>query len=252
VDDSSVDAYTSVLENRVLPYFGDYSIDKITAKDVQDFVNKMKLDEYAPRSIYKALDVLRMVVDRACGQYDLPLVAWKLVEKPKIEKNPREGKKNRIDEAQLAAAFAAARQHYPFVYPFWLLLATTGLRFCHVAALRWDDLDEDGTLWIRRKWYKGADGPVTAIKNAPEAIKLDPYVVDVLREHRQAMVASQVKGLSSGRMFPNRNGRPLHPGCVNRWWHDAQTKAKIAAPCTVHGIRHTFHDITRRAKVPSR
>jgi integrase len=253
VDDSTTDTYSDVLERWVLPRFGEHYIDKITARDVQDYINELKADGYAPNTIRSIFAVLRQLLDRACGQHNVPLLAWRLVEKPKLpHPNARHGKKNRITEEQLARTMGILRS-YPFLQPFYamvMVLASTGLRFCHVAALRWEDLDENGNLRIARKVWHRKVGDVTAIKSAPDVIKLDPYVHEALTEHRQRLVATQHRGVSSGWMFPSEVGKPRDNNDVGLAWRDAKFLAMVDRQCTLHGIRHTFHDITRRAQIP--
>jgi integrase len=67
------------------------------------------------------------------------------------------------------------RTHYPQHYALVVLLAYTGLRFCHASALHWDDWDETGgVLRVSRKQVRGKVGPVTRKKRAPKEYPVEP------------------------------------------------------------------------------
>jgi len=76
---------------------------------------------------------------------------------------------NSLSPAQLAAFLTAMRTNYPQHYALVVLLAYTGLRFCHASALHWEDWDEaGGVLRICRKQVRGKVGAVTRKKRAPK------------------------------------------------------------------------------------
>ena len=94
-------------------------------------------------------------------------------------------------------------------------------------------------------------GAVSRKKRAPPEIPLLPELAEILREHRQRMVARQVKGLDEGWMFPSKRGTTRTPGGLWKVWRDCLDEAKITQHFTVHGLRRTFNDLTRRAGVDS-
>lgn len=49
---------------------------------------------------------------------------------------------NALTPEQLTAFLEAMRENYPQHFGIVVLLAYTGLRFCHASALRWEDWDE--------------------------------------------------------------------------------------------------------------
>jgi integrase len=66
---------------------------------------------------------------------------------------------NSLSPAQLAAFLTAMRTRYPQHYALVVLLAYTGLRFCHASALHWQDWEEaGGVLRISRKQVRGKVG----------------------------------------------------------------------------------------------
>ena len=76
---------------------------------------------------------------------------------------------NALTPAELAAFLEAMKQDYPQHYAMIVLLAYTGLRFCHASALHWEDWDEQaGVIRISRKNVRGKLGTVTRKKRAPK------------------------------------------------------------------------------------
>ena len=52
-------------------------------------------------------------------------------------------------------------------------------------------------------------------------------------------------------MFPSKRGTTRTPGGLWKAWQDCLDSAKIDQRFTVHGLRRTFNDLTRRAGVDS-
>lgn len=142
------------------------------------------------------------------------------------------------------------RGRYPQHYALVVLLAYTGLRFCHASALRWEDWDEEaGVLRIRRKHVRGKVGPVSRKKRAPKEYPVEPELREILQEHRRLLLKEQAPGLEEGWMFPASNGALRTPNSLDRAWAACLKAAKIEKRFTVHGLRYTFTDLVRRANV---
>ena len=67
-----------------------------------------------------------------------------------------------ISAEELARFLEAFRLHHQQHYALVVLLAYTGLRFCHASALRWEDWDEEaGVIRVVRKQVGRRVGPVS-------------------------------------------------------------------------------------------
>jgi integrase len=73
---------------------------------------------------------------------------------PKGRNRPDE--KNRLSHARRSELLLdTSREHFPRYYPFFLLLARTGLRIGEAMALQWEDIDFHGRfIEVRRTLYK--------------------------------------------------------------------------------------------------
>jgi integrase len=224
---------------------GDYFIDALQPEDIQRWVNAKLKEEYAPESIKGSLRVLRTMA-RKSRLANLVMFIDEIVDVPEsVEKE-----ENTLSEDELSAFLAAMQTEFPQHYALTVVLASTGLRFCHASALRWEDIDEaKGVIVVRRKNIYGRIGAVSRKKRAPKNIPLHPKVLDVLKWHRRELVANQHPGLSDGYMFPSRTGTLRQPSSLYKAWTRCLEAAGIQRRFTVHGMRHAFNDITRRAKV---
>jgi integrase len=106
---------------------------------------------------------------------------------------------NALSPAQLTAFLAAMRTDYPQHYALVVLLAYTGLRFCHASALHWAVWNEvGGVLRVCRKQVRGKVGAVTRKKRAPKEYPVEPAFVEILRDHWMRLLKDQPPGLAKG------------------------------------------------------
>jgi integrase len=157
---------------------------------------------------------------------------------------------NSLSPAQLAAFLTAMRTRYPQHYALVVLLAYTGLRFCHASALHWDDWEEArGVLRVCRKQVRGKLGSVTRKKRAPKEYPVEPELAAILKEHRMHLLKDQAPGLAKGLMFPSTVGTYRTPNSLDAAWAKCLAEAQIDKRFTIHGLRYTFTDLVRLANV---
>jgi hypothetical protein len=93
--------------------------------------------------------------------------------------------------------------------------------------------------------------PVDQRKKAPPMIALEPRTLELVRRHRRYLTQRGHRGLKTGLLFPSEAGtRPVGNDQLNDVWREVQVMAGIEHPVTVHGIRHSFHDLARQQGVP--
>lgn len=249
----SCQVYASALSS--FAALGDLYLDAITSQDVQDLVKGMLARGLEPSTVRSKVKVLRSLFRFAMKQTP-PLVDRDptiAVTLPKVAKIDDDDKTNKLTGAELAAALRVAEERFPAHHAMLLLMACTGIRFTHVSALKWEDIDFDaGTIRFRRKQVCGRVAEITAIKRCPKQLPLrDPnkpeleILESALKTHRQRLVAAQHKGLTAGWCFPSAAGDCDSYEDLRTVWHEIQAAAGIARPCTLHGLRHTFNDLTR-------
>lgn len=220
---------------------GDFFNDAISREDVQRWANA-KLAHYSPETIRTWLRVYRAMA----ADHGWPDPTFRV----SLPETPDRGA-NMLTEEQLVAFLSAMRNGSPQHFALTLVLGFTGLRFCHASALRFDDADEARqVIYIRRKQVRGTVGPVSRKKKAPKMIPIEKEILEVIRWHRQRLLAEQHPGLAEGWMFPSSAGKLFLGTCsLSKSWKASLKAAGIADRFTVHGLRRTFNDVARRAKV---
>jgi len=281
LDSNTVRTYTDALESHILPALGDYYYDTLTSLDVQRWIdgavlrgwstNQRGKDKkkarkerrpYARNSVAVWFRVFRTMTRDAMVALDLQRDPTLRVSLPEAPIEPKDA--NALSPEQLAAFLEAMRTHYPQHHGLVVLLAFTGLRFCHASALRWGDWDEEAhVIRIVRKHVRGEVGPISRKKRAPKEYPIEPALAEVLRQHRHRLAAEKAKELREqglrvideralpvdGWMFPSKKGTLRTPNSLDRAWAKCLAHAGIEQRFTVHGLRYTFTDLVRRANV---
>lgn len=247
LDLATAERYTASLEDHALKSLGDYYYDALTSMHVQEWVNEELKAGYAVETVRGHFRVFRSMTRDAMGPLRLTLDPTLRIAFPD---SPGRQEANALLPDQLRAFLAEMERAFYRNYALTCVLAFTGLRFCHASALRWDDIDEDnGTITITRKNIRGRIGNVSRKKRAPKTYPLDPTLAEILREHRQWMIYKQYPGLESGYCFPSRAGTLRCPSSLHKAWKQCIEAIELGEHFTVHGLRRTFNDLGRRAKI---
>jgi integrase len=160
---------------------------------------------------------------------------------------------NRLTEEQIAAVLPLVLNKYPFYAPVIYALYTTGLRFGHGVALMYAKMSADGVVKVDQKYDDKGNKfeSINKRKNVPAEIGFEPVTLELIRGHRRWLMRKDHDGLKTGLLFPSERGdRPIGNDQLNDVWREAQVAAGIERPVTIHGLRHTFHDIARQQGVP--
>jgi integrase len=246
VDPGTAERYAAALEDHVLPALGLLFYDQLTALDVQKWVNAERRKGYRAETIKGWFRVLRTMTRDAMEPLDLPRDPTLRITFPEDEEKDDNALMPDLLGTFLLNMERLSPQHFALV----AVLAFTGLRFCHASALRWEDVDADnGVLRVVRKNIRGRVGPVSRKKRAPREYPLHPTLAEILRDHRRRLLERQAPGVDSGWLFPSEAGGLRTPGGLWKAWQACLKASKIGERFTVHGLRRTFNDLTRRAGV---
>jgi len=239
-----------VIETHILKRWGSYFIDKITVPELDAWVRDLTTN-YSPETIRHHVGLFRRILGKARGQYQLMPIDWDLITLPAVTNE--HAMKNRLNAEQIAVVLPIIVERYPFYAPMIFALYTLGLRYCHVAAMRWEKLTSGGVSAIEETYDVSANvfSPVDQRKKAPPVIALEPRTLELVRWHRRYLTRRKHPGIKTGLLFPSEAGtRPVGNDQLNDVWREVQVMAKIDRPVTVHGIRHSFHDLARQQGVP--
>lgn len=139
-----------------------------------------------------------------------------------------------LGRGELAALLRVVPEHYK---PLVTLLASTGLRISEALALRWQDLELDGSqprVKIRRAYVKGAYSPPKT-KHGRRDVPIGHELVRALRRHQSRSEFAAAADL----VFCAQAGQPLHDRNLS-----ARMLKPVAGEAGVgwmgwHTLRHT-------------
>jgi integrase len=225
----TLETYTAVVEQHVIPALGAYKLAALTPRRVQAWVDA---DAGAPRSVALHRAVLSRALSVAVRQRLLPYNPAAYVDLPRPGADV--AKPLTLDEARaLLAATRTDRLH-----ALWRLAVVTGLRQGELLGLAWDDVD-GATIIVRNQLQRlGGAWALTSPKAARSLarIALDADTAAILDEHRRAMAAERLPTWRfHGLVFVDEQGDP---------WHRAAILRHFKAACTAAGIgERRFHDV---------
>ena len=136
----------------------------------------------------------------------------------------------------------------------WIVLATTGLRRGEALGLRWSDIDLDHAraqiiqTVTAIGWQIYIGQPKTPAGRWPVA--LDPFTVEVLREHRANSGRDGI-GMLDRLVFSGDDGGPVHPERIYQAFKRALIRHKLPS-IPLHGLRHTWATIALQSGVHPR
>ena len=277
---STASLYASILDEHILPELGDFYLDAITRDDLlawRERTQAKTLIDPRHRPMYNKDGSPRLPTPTTVnGRFRvLKTVILDAVIDEQLERDPTrritalresiatgddndEGRVKSITAAELARLLEQARKHTPEWYPFFYVLAFTGLRFGEISALKWRDVDEPaGKIWVRRAQYAGV---VDTVKNnKPRTVPLMPELLEVLEAHRDAqrerfakrLKRQTIPDLASANpgdwVFPSRQpGKLMYNSAPRKPLARAVAKAGLRPGFTTHGFRHTFNNLVRQ------
>ena len=245
IDAGTHSRYEGALEDHAFKHLGGVDLRALRTMQVQEWINRELGRGYRVNTVKGWYRVLRTMVQDAVIDLDLQRDPCRRVRFPATEEREE---RNALLPEQLSRFLSEMKRRFPRHYGLAATLALTGLRFCHASALRWEDLDERAALLhVRRRQLRGRIGPVTLTKRAPKEYPICSKLMAILKE--QGLMPGRRRRRSRGWMFPSSTGGLRCPSSLHKPWLACLQATQIAERFTVHGLRRTFVDLARRARV---
>lgn len=218
------------LRKRVYNAIGHLRMDKITARQLQGFVNSLAKEganektgkPLAQKTIRHNLSFISDVFSYAVKMDLLSDNPCRKVTVPKGEV-----KEKQIYSQEEMAQLLTAINGEPLKYKaFFFLIAYSGFRRSEMLGLEWKDIDfENNIITIKRTSNYTAERGIytdtTKTKRSQRVLKISPYIMDILKEYKleQDEEALRIgsKWVETDRLFVKWNGEPMNNQTPYGW-----------------------------------
>jgi integrase len=237
VKKSSYAAYVLLIENHLLPAFGDkYQVEEA---DVQAFVLRKLETSLSQKTVKDILIVLKMIL-RFGAKHKLCDYA------PLYVQYPTEREKRDIEvlsKTNQKKIMTHLREHFTFKNLGIYICLSTGIRIGEVCALTWDDIDTDSGIirigkTIQRIYIMEQGNRHTELTldtpKTKNSIRDIPMTKDLLK------ILKPIKRLVNSDFFVLTNdAKPTEPRTYRNYYNSLMADLDIPA-LKFHGLRHSF------------
>ncbi len=242
IEPSTVRSYRGEAK-QIYPALGAIRLAELTSADIDRWMAGMTAEGYAPKTVAKPFRLLKQALKWAVGQDLLTKNACDFCKPPKRAKTPVNALSREDRSRMLALAREAIGQ--PLGLAIELAL-TTGMRRGEVCALRWSDLNDDGSITVSHALGNGEGGfylkePKTG--SSARTIPLTKSTFARLQAWRRGALQRACEfGYGLGDAFilgtQEPDSRPYNPTMLGK---DFAAFCKMNGfSCTFHDLRHTF------------
>lgn len=238
------------LTHRVYPAIGHLRMDKITARQLQGFVNSLAKEganektgkPLAPKTIRHNLSFISDVFSYAVK---MDLLSDNPCRKVTIPKG--EVKEKPIYSQEEMALLLTRISGEPTKYrAFFFLIAYSGFRRSEMLGLEWKDVDfEHNIITVKRTSNYTAERGIytdtTKTKRSQRVLKISPYIMGILKELKDEQDEEALrlgdKWVDSDRLFVKWNGEPMNNQTPYGWLKEFCEKNELPF-YGIHSFRH--------------
>ena len=237
VKQSTMAAYVLILENHVLPYFGDG--DSLHEQAVQAFVLQKLESGLSVKTIKDILIVLKMVMKLGVKNEWMNYYEWDI-------KYPTTSTNKELEVLSVAnhrKILNYIQSHFTFTGLGIYISLSTGLRIGEVCALKWSDINvTDGTITVSRTIERiyiieGEKKHTELVINTPKtknSCREIPMSKELL-----AMIKPLKKVVNDDFYVLTNDERPTEPRTYRNYYKGLMAKLDIPK-LKYHGLRHSF------------
>ena len=237
VKQSTMAAYVLILENHVLPEFGDN--DSLHEHDVQAFVLKKIEHGLSAKSVKDILIVLKMVMKFGVKNEWMNHYEWDI--KFPVNNQPKELEV--LSVANHKKILDYVQHNFTFMSLGIYISLSTGLRIGEICALKWSDINvADGTITVQRTieriyMVEGEKKHTQLVINTPKTVNSCREIP--ISKELLAMVKPMKKVVNADFYVLTNENKPTEPRTYRNYYNRLMEKLDIPK-LKYHGLRHSF------------
>lgn len=237
VKQSTMAAYVLILENHIIPYFG--NDEALHEKAVQAFVLQKIESGMSVKSVKDILIVLKMVMKFGVKNEWMNYSEWDI-------KYPTSSTNNELEVLSVAnhrKILNYIQSHFTFTGLGIYISLSTGLRIGEICALKWSDINVvDGTITVSRTIERiyiieGEKKHTELVINTPKT-KNSCREIPISKE-LLAIIKPLKKVVNEDFYVLTNDERPTEPRTYRNYYNKLMTKLDIPK-LKYHGLRHSF------------
>ena len=237
VKQSTFAAYALILENHILPSFGE--CDSLSEKLVQEFVLKKLEDGLSIKTVKDILIVLKMVIKFGVKNEWINYCEWDI-------KYPTTETTKEIEVLTVAhhkKILDFVKDNFTFRNLGIYISLTTGLRIGEVCGLKWSDVDVDkGTITVNRTIERiyvieGEQKHTELIINTPKTQNSCREIP--MNKELLGMTKPLRKVVNQDFYVLTNEEKPTEPRTYRNYYHRLMKRLEIPR-LKYHGLRHSF------------
>ena len=237
VKQSTYAAYALVLENHILPAFGD--CEALSEKLVQEFVLQKLDGGLGIKTVKDMLIVLRMVMKFGVKNGWMNYQEWD-IKYPTVESNKDIEVLTVADHKKILDFI---KQNFTFRNLGIYISLTTGLRIGEICGLKWSDINTDkGTITVNHTIERiyiidGECKHTELVVNTPKTKNSCREIP--MNKELLAMVKPLKKVINEGFYVLTNEAKPTEPRTYRNYYHRLMKRLDIPR-MKYHGLRHSF------------
>ena len=237
VKQSTMAAYVLILENHVLPEFGDN--DSLHEHDVQAFVLKKIERGLSVKSVKDILIVLKMVMKFGVKNEWMTHYEWDI----KYPANNQPKELEVLSVANHKKILDYVQHNFTFMSLGIYISLSTGLRIGEICALKWSDINvADGTITVQRTIERiyvveGGKKHTQLVINTPKTVNSCREIP--MSKELLAMVKPMKKVVNGDFYVLTNEDKPTEPRTYRNYYNRLMEKLDIPK-LKYHGLRHSF------------